>query len=227
MVEIRIPDPTKQYEKTPAWVRRWRQVISSTGQVEKLAEKQDFITGAGDTRNIWRWHELVARIKDFVETKTLTELKAVYKELRDDDYVGTQTKLAVAKAILKFYFSDADATTPAEMLSILTDRIRRLGRWGLGCPHGCGRHWEFKPTADLTSFEPTDLAAVTGPQPKTLEQFTDLAGIHYLNEYPDGRVVWEMSPPEPYYGYLNWHPQTDGKVLFACDKCGQEVKLVK
>jgi len=185
--------------------------------------------GSGDATKILRWHEWVARAKERIQNATVSQIAEWFEAHIGEPYTGELTKRAIVVKAIEYYFGIQipPTTTLAQIGTWLDARIPEKGRWGLGCPHMCGRFWEFKPIGDLTGFEPSDPAAIIGAQPKTLEQFTDLAGIHYLNEYPDGRIVWEDHLPEPYRGYLNWRVQADGSILFLCDRCGKVIKLVK
>jgi len=151
---VKAPDPARQYERTPIWIRRYRRSIVEGGEV--VVQERQFLTeGTGLEARVLRWHELRDRVEDFVQNRALLELKGLYKALTDEDYSGEDTKLGVVRALLRFYFNVDETGSLLELRQRLAERVRAEGRWGLGCPYGCGRHWEFKPSGDLKTWEPT------------------------------------------------------------------------
>lgn len=94
--------------------------------------------------------------------------------------------------------------------------------WGLGCPRGCGRFWEF--TADAVDMvEETDSDGVKRkwPRAKVGSHFKPLDPEAYSGVAKDGALT---------NGYLNFTPDpvTPSNVkMFTCDRCSSEVKLVK
>jgi len=220
MVEVKIPDLVRQHEKTPAWVRRVRRILDDDGKEQTIIERVVATEGTGVTVKILRWHEALAKIRDYVQNRTLTELKDLYKDITDSSYDGVNSKLGVVKAILKFWFDAEAGATLSEADALLEAEAIKQGRWGLGCPHACGRFWEFKPMD--TGFDPIDAMAYTGKQAVILDQFTDESGnIHYLIEHWSGQLMWVTEVPVN-RGYLEWD---DGK--FLCDRCGGEVRLIQ
>jgi hypothetical protein len=71
--------------------------------------------------------------------------------------------------------------------------------WGLGCPAGCGRFWEF--IAENDHYRPVDSVAYSGIDDK-------------------GRAT---------KGYLNYRtdPTSPSVRMFTCDRCGSEVRLTR
>jgi hypothetical protein len=133
------------------------------------------------------------------------DLEKAWHELTNAVEEGRITQDQIAEALKKagfevnklgfeIYNADDESTLEEEFRSWAV----KEGRWGLGCPNNCGRFWTFKPTEDLTSFEPEDPAAKN--------PYTDRNG-------------------NMHNGYLEWTPQSDGSVIFKCDNCGAEIKL--
>jgi len=201
--QVKIPDPKLQHKKTPALRRIFRKIVNPETEEETKVPKWIKITeGSGENIKVLRWHELIDRIIDYVKNRTLTECKQIYKHLTGEPYEGVNSKKAVAVKYIEWLFKiELDETkTTDEILQELKEKLSlKLGRWGLGCPHGCGRTWTFKPTDDLSGFEPEDPAAMRG---------VDEAG-------------------NPTNGYLNWQLQPDGTIRFVCDRCGNIVELIK
>ncbi len=94
--------------------------------------------------------------------------------------------------------------------------------WGLGCPAGCGRFWEF--TGDAVDMvEETDADGVKRkwPRSKVGSHFKPLDPEAYSGVDKDGK---------PTNGYLNFRPDPaapSNVKMFTCDRCGSEVRLVK
>lgn len=242
MHEVKIPDPTLQHRKTPAWIRVARKYLTEEGKEEIRYLKKVFTVGEGEDMRILRWHEVVQRIKNYVQSHTLAEMKQMYKKITSDDYEGVDSKKGVVCAILEFYFGvDVSNRTLKQINAWMEARIKHEGRWGLGCPAGCGRFWEFRPVADFAKFRPKDDAAITGPQAEILEEFEIEVGAEYdewgnkvkdvvmekryriIHWEGDERIVKEVPINR---GYLNW-TQKAGSVVFKCDSCGAEIRLVK
>jgi len=225
---VKVPDVLRQHEKTPAWVRRVRKYLDAKGVEQVNIEKVIATEGTGDQMKVLRWHELADRIEERIKNATVAQLKTFYQSLADEPYAGAQTKAAIALAIVKQYF---DVSTVAEFKAKMVGE----GRWGLGCPHGCGRFWEFKPRDDLLGFEVVDPAARTGKQAEVLETFDVEVGAVYDekgNKIKDGvmekryRILrWNgeemvVSEVPVNRGYLDFQ-----KTGFTCDRCGKGVTL--
>ena len=162
MVEIKIPNPNSQYEKTPAK----RRVIKKyedpeTGEIFEFPRWIVWIEGTGEESRIMKWNEWVEEI-ELVTGETFEDLKKLYLKLAGEEYSGKHSKKDIVGAIIKLYFGEDWGGTIGQLLQNLKNRVVEKGRWGLGCPHDCGRFWEFKPTVDLTRFEPVDLVAMVG-----------------------------------------------------------------
>jgi len=201
-VKIAIPDVKLQHAKTAA-LRRIKLEIENpeTGRIEQTLRWVKITEDTGENVRVVNWKELFRKIKDYLENRTLEECKQLYEYLTGEPYEGVNSKKGMILAYIKLRFNvDLSNLTTTEIIQKLGDELMpKLGHWGLGCPHGCGRHWEFKPTEDLTSFEPADPAAMKG-------------------------VDEEGNPTR---GYLNWQPQPDGTIRFVCDRCGNIVELIK
>jgi len=237
-LSVKIPDPRIQHQKTPAWIRKIRRYLDSKGVEQTSIERVTATEGTGLNTKALRWHELADRIQERYQNATLAQLKAFYENIIGEPYpsTATQTKFAVAKSIIQQYFDITDGTALG-LIARFREKLVHEGRWGLGCPHGCMRYWEFKPNDDLTGFIPVDPAAYTGEQPKVIEEaMVDVTPIKYDDEGMP--IIPEEKIYEKYYliqyrfelkwvneipvnrGYLNW---VNGK--FTCDRCGKEVNL--
>ena len=202
MYEITIPDPSKQYEKTPAYeyVRRKYEYTTLDGKtvVEYRTEKQTALEGEGLETHVLRLHEWLDKLlKDDTEA-LFTIGKAVNLNAVKPVKATVQRKYILA-SLLQLYKGKVESNAEDEVALENEFKLwaKSQGRWGLGCPNNCGRYWEFKPTEDLTGFEPVDPAAKT--------PFQTESGVKN--------------------GYLDWNPQMDGSIVFKCDRCGAEVKL--
>ncbi len=210
-MEIRMPEVRKQHEKTPAWIREAKEHMNpETGHSEVSFQKKRFTTGTGEDMWVLRWPEAIDDVENFVENKTLAEVSQFHKKITGEAYEGINTKKEIVIALLNFWFGFtekmilpfwsglSDEMVIPEMFTWARERIEEEGRWGLGCPHSCGRFWEFKPSKDLTSFRPVDDTAMTG-----------------IDE--EGEAT---------KGYLEWTPQQEaGVIKFKCDRCGKEITL--
>ncbi len=94
--------------------------------------------------------------------------------------------------------------------------------WGLGCPAGCGRLWEFTADAsDIVDTVDADGVARKWPRGKTTAHFKPLDPAAYSGVDEKGN---------PTEGYLSFRPDpsTPNNIkMFNCDRCGAEVRLVK
>jgi hypothetical protein len=159
--EVKIPDASTQYRKTPAWVRVFREAVDEQGQPIKVAVRRFFTEGTGDEMRVLRWHEALGKVRDFVENHTLDELKEGYQRITGEAYAGVSSKKGVLKGVLAFWFGFDQNLTVDEMKAWALERVTQEGRWGLGCPAGCGRFWTFKPH-DTYGFIFCDPAAYIG-----------------------------------------------------------------
>jgi hypothetical protein len=135
--DVTEPDPATQYRKTPAWVRVFKTVYDVQGNPTKIA------------------------LRDFVENHTLAELREVYQRITGEAYAGASSKKGVLKSLLAFWFGFDQDLTVDEMKAWALDRVKAEGRWGLGCPAGCGRFWAFQPH-ETYGFIFCDPAAYSG-----------------------------------------------------------------
>ena len=159
--EVTAPDPSTQYRKTPAWIRVFKTLQDDQGNPVKIEVRQFFREGTGENVRVLRWHEALDKVRDYVENHTLAELKQVYERITGEAYEGVQSKKGVLKGVLAFWFGFDQDLTVDEMKAWALDRVMQEGRWGLGCPAGCGRFWAFKPH-DTYGFIFCDPAAYSG-----------------------------------------------------------------
>jgi hypothetical protein len=143
--EVTAPDPSTQYRKTPAWIRVFKTLQDDQGNPVKIAVRQFFTEGTGENLRILRWYEALDKVRDFVDNHTLAELKEVYQRITGEEYEGASSKKGVLKGVLAFWFDFDQDMTLDEMKTWAQEHVIREGRWGLGCPAGCGRYWELKP----------------------------------------------------------------------------------
>ena len=157
-------DPSLQYQKMPAWVRKIRKFFDPV-QNKEIIEHQalDFVDDDGVTV---RWHELLDRIRNQYQNATLSQLKEFYQLLAGEPYPSelAQTKLSVAKAIVQIYYPEIDLSgTAAKIFDRLQSRIQTQARLGLGCQE-CGRFYEFHPNADLSGWESSEVELIDTPE---------------------------------------------------------------
>jgi hypothetical protein len=223
---VTMPDPATQYRKTPAWVRVFKEVLDEQGQPIKIAVKRFFMEGTGEDMRVFRWHEAVDRVRDYVENHTLVELKQVFEKITGEPYEGTQSKKGVLKAVLVFWFGFDQDLTMSEMKAWALNHLKNnVGEWGLGCPNGCGRYWAFKVVGGKFMFK--DRAAWTGTQAEVLDEWDDTnpetgATTHYYrirHWEGDVQIVTEVPMNR---GYLEAYPQEQ---RFTCDRCGATITL--
>ncbi len=200
--QVKIPDPKLQYEKTPAKIKKIIQVVDETGQTVNVERWVDWIETSGEESKVIKWHEWKKKLLKAAD-HTLDELKIEIEKMGGSP--KKDSKKGVYAGIIELYkrrkVSDEEyaAKTTEDFEAEIEDYAVRQGRWSLGCPYNCGRSWTFKPTDDLTGFEPEDPAAMKGFDEKG----------------------------NPTKGYLSWQPQPDGSVIFTCDRCGGIVELIK
>jgi hypothetical protein len=159
--DVTEPDPATQYRKTPAWVRVFKTVYDVQGNPTKIALRRMFTEGTGEDLRVLRWHEALGKVRDFVENHTLAELREVYQRITGEAYAGASSKKGVLKSLLAFWFGFDQDLTVDEMKAWALDRVKAEGRWGLGCPAGCGRFWAFQPH-ETYGFIFCDPAAYSG-----------------------------------------------------------------
>lgn len=224
---VTLPDASTQHQKTPAWVRVFETVLDAQDQPMKVARRHLFTEGTGASLRVLRWHEAVDRVRDYVETHTLAELKAVYETIAGEAYAGVGSKKGVLKAVLALWFGfDEDLTLEAMKAWMLAHLQTDVGEWGLGCPAGCGRHWAFAVKNGSLRF--SDPAAYTGPQAEILDEWavtdpeTGVTTHYYEIRHWEGevRVVTEVPVNQ---GYLHVDPVAR---RFTCDRCGASIQVV-
>jgi len=218
-VEVKLPDPLEQYAKTPVYqLQPVKYGEEAVRFVRKLLTVDDRVV-------------TLKRLLRLFRDLNYTQLKQLYFKLSGKEYSGTSSKKGVVKALFKHYFKrDADGTL-SEILKQFYENIHVYSRWGLGCPHGCGRFWWFK--VENGTFVPVDDRAyklqildewdVKITDMETGEEQT----VHYykfIDENGNEKVASELPLKT---GYLQWEPLEDGSVRFRCDRCGKEIVLVK
>jgi hypothetical protein len=203
MHEVKIPNPSEQYRKTPAFekVRVKYEYVGLDGKKiqEYATERRLAIRGSGlEARILTLADWLEQQLTDDAEA-LFTIAKAVNVDAKKPEKVTVPRKI-ILKTLIGLYKGKVESNPEDEQA--LEEEFRswavKQGRWGLGCPNNCGRFWTFKSTDDLKGFEPEDPAAKN--------PYTDR----------DGNM---------HNGYLEWIPQPDGSVIFKCDNCGAEIKL--
>lgn len=200
MYEVIAPDPAEQYKKTPMaeWVREKVETVGLGGtSATYVTARRIAIREVGEMPKVLNVHEwLEGLLSDTAEALYVLSKAVNVKPTKPVN--PTVPRIYTLKALLKSYKGVVESGDDERLLEQeLRDWAARQGRWGLGCPAGCGRFWEFKPTSDLEGFEPVDPAAKEGVDEKG----------------------------NPTNGYLNWSPQPDGSVKFRCDRCGAEITL--
>jgi hypothetical protein len=226
--EIELPDPYTQHRKTPAWIRIFKTGLDQQGNPVKRAVRRFFTVGTDENMRVLRWHEAVDRVRDFVENRTLTELKTLYERIAGEEYDGVSSKRGVLRGILTLWFGLDKDMTLAEMKAWALSHIENdEGDWGLGCPaNDCRRYWAFEVKNGRFRFK--DRAAYTGPAAQVLDEW-DIRNLetletkHYfkiLHWENDIRVVTEVPIN---WGYLDVNPS---EKTFVCDECGANIKLM-
>ncbi|RLJ02967.1 MAG: hypothetical protein DRP11_02135, partial [Candidatus Aenigmatarchaeota archaeon] len=185
---VKKPDPTTQYAKTPAYcVRLLKTDTGETVEHRRTLQFED---------KIIMWKDISDIIEGIVSRGTFEDLKKIYEAVTGRKYSGYYRKKDVLKKLLKFYFK-YEEPKPKKVLEYVVYGIKKLrsiveseekrlskifrkyailsGRWGLGCPYNCGRHWIFKPSDDLSGFVPEDPYAMSGPQPTVLDSWVYVA----------------------------------------------------
>jgi len=192
----------KQYEKTPAKRKIYVEYQDSNGKIISMP-RWTLWTEEIEPENIevLHWHDIRNMLFPLKKHKK-AEIKKVLK--RAGGKMKQDTKKGILAGFIELYFRPVtDKEFEEKSLegfgSELAELFIKAGRWGLGCPYNCGRFWEFKPSADLSFFEPSDPLAFSG---------TDEQG-------------------NPTNGYLKWQPQANGSVKFICDNCKGIILLSK
>lgn len=189
MVNVKIPDPKKQYEKTPVYVDKAVTVKDKNGKDIATTQKIMLTQGTGQAATVVKYSDL---------DKLITDSKKASK---------TELLTGVSVASVEAAFNKAHPETH--------------GRWGLGCPHNCGRFWEFKPNDKLDGWIPEDPVAIKGEAMPVLHK--DKGYVSPVT----GEPVEDPTEPVPTNGYLDWRQEKDGSVTFTCDRCQSPVKLEK
>jgi hypothetical protein len=194
----------------------------------KVAVRRFFTVGTDENMRVLRWNEAVDRVLDFVENRTLAQLKALYERVTGEEYEGVRSKRGVLRGTLAFWFGfDQDMTLNEMKAWALSHIENNEGEWGIGCPTRCGRYWTLEVKNGRFRFK--DKWAYTGPQAEVLREWDeynygtkDLTHFYLILHWEkDERIVTEVPVNR---GYLNVDPQT---LSFACDKCGASIQVVE
>jgi len=203
---VKIPNVAEQWRKTPIK----RRIIEEyedpvTGGIVKVPRWIWWVEGSGETAEVLKLDSVRDRLL-LASEHSKAEMKRVLRQAGGRP--KKDSKKGVLAGFIELYIREVKDEEYAEKTSSefereIDDWFVREGRWGLGCPHNCGRFWEFKPTKDLSFFQPVDKLAST--------PFVDDEGISHN-------------------GYLEWRWKYDetGNLVgasFICDRCGKEVEL--
>lgn len=223
-----LSDSTVQLEKAPS---DGSSIIVEYTYIEVTERPRwkKLIEGSGEEGKIVKINELLDKFPDTATPigpyKDLYELIA--GELYEESGYPNSGK-GVLAALLDLFgnpVENYDSLTTKEVRSLWFEHQKvEEPRWGLGCPHGCGRSWEFKPDGK-GGFIPVDESARTGLQAEILDEWdstnpeTGETTHYYKIRHWEGdvKVVTEVPINR---GYLNWK---DGK--FICDNCGGEIEF--
>lgn len=145
--EFQIPNPKTQYLKSPTFK------FDKNGQPIVL----NFVSTEVINNFPIKWAELSDRLKDLFHNKSLEEFLTFFNEMTSNRYPPISSKEQILKKIIELYFPGLQTPENADnALRLFDELLVTNGRWGLGCPGRCGEFWDFKPTADLSGFEPVD-----------------------------------------------------------------------
>jgi len=202
MSEIVIPDPKLQWEKTPSRIKVKRQFTDpETGELVEVTRWGPWFEETGSvTWKEWRDRVLLAGEHTYDEMKgNLEKMGGKPKKA---------SKKGVLAGVIELYirqvgWDEYESKTVADFEREIEEFAQKQGRWGLGCPHLCGRFWELKPTEDFSFFEPSDKMALT--------PFVDEEGVSH-----NGYLEWEWKHDEA--GNLTG-------ARFICDRCKGVVEL--
>jgi len=200
---VKIPDPAEQWKKTPIK----RKVVEEyenpeTGERIKVPRWIWWIEQTGEeTVEILHLNDIRDRFLP-ANQRTEAEMQSILKEA--GGIAKRDSKKGILAGFIELYIrpisqSEYKKKGLADFEAEIEKWFKLASRWGLGCPYNCGRFWEFKPSSDLSNFQPVDLLAMSS---------TDEQG-NLTN------------------GYLKWQPQANGSVKFICDNCKGIILLSK
>ncbi|MCL4436131.1 MAG: hypothetical protein M1503_10115 [Thaumarchaeota archaeon] len=143
-------------------------------------------------------------------------LKNIKTNLIKETSIDPVTHLQVSRLVEHPIYSGTDSQG---------NQILEMGGepfWGLGCPAGCGRHWEF--IADQT-----DIVEVLDSDGVTRQRQRGKTGYHFKPRDP---AAFEGVNEDGMRnnGYLNFRslPEMPYSVrIMTCDRCGAEIWLVR
>ena len=243
MVDVKIPDPKKQFTKTPVTVTKVINVIVEPEKVEKVPVdplKPELGTVDVTIPAVWGKQDTkVQLVAGAGETAKIIKYGELEKHLADAKLTASDAMAGVPVASVE---AEIDVKEPV-----------KYGEWGLGCPSACGRFFEMRVNDTLDGYVPKDSVAWTPRSPKILEQMEvdvtpsevtileageeiteealnklgepteKIFKIMYLVENDDGSTEWVAEIPVT-YGYLDWRNEK-GIITFTCDRCGEKVTL--
>jgi len=204
---VKIPDPKEQWKKTPGWRLVYETYLDPmTGEEIEIPRRRPWLEQTNEETVVLRWSDIRNKFL-LAGGHKKEDLKRRLKHAGGKP--KRDTKKGILAGVIELYKQrevtdeELDGKSIEEFEVELDEWFRRAGRWGLGCPHLCGRFWEFKPTEDFTFFEPVDRMAFT--------PFVDDEGVSH-----NGYLEW------------NWIYDVAGNLVgarFICDRCQKEVTL--
>jgi len=194
---IRIPDPARQYEKTPAEVIATYTVKDENGEDVLVSYKKVLTKKTGENVTVLKLSDIDAHLKD-----ALTSVAD--KALIAEAYPSTKPE---------------DLHSKARWGLGCPYNCRRFWEFK---PNEKVDSWIPVDEAAHAGPQPKVLETIITPLTDEESKETGESSTSYMVEYSDGSVVFEPQLPEPNTGYLHWKDSS-----FICDRCGGNIILEK